>query len=77
MAEAFTLGERRKHRLHNYGDVTLNTEGKKLRVVEGFLLKKTNKEFLVTSISCLEGHLVISVSDYKVLCTVWNSSLFS
>ena len=67
---AFKLGEPRKHRELHYGDVVVNVEGKQLKLVEGFLRKIKKKEFLVTSISCLDGRLRVGVSDYKVLvCT--------
>ena len=64
---AFKLGEPRKHRELHSGDVVVNVEGKQLKLVEGFLIKIKKKEFLVTSISCLDGRLRVRVSDYKVL----------
>ena len=44
---AFKVGEPRKHRNHYYGDVTVNIEGKQLKIVEGLLVKIKKKDYVV------------------------------
>ena len=65
---AFKVGEPCNH---YYGDVTVNIEGKQLKIVEGFLVKIKKKDYVVTSISCVEGDLRVRISDYKVLALLY------
>ena len=72
----FKLGEPRLNRENHYGEVTVSVEGKQLKVVEGFLVKLRKKEYVVTAISCINGVLRIRISDFKVLETSMNHSIF-
>ena len=72
----FKLGEPRLNRANHYGEVTVSVEGKHLKVVEGFLVKLRKKEYVVTAISCINGVLRIRISDFKVLATSMNHSIF-